>query len=58
MFRTILGAKQVNSGKNGEKHKRKQTMACHVFGLIEENMELSNVHLSVLFDVHPSEAFL
>ena len=30
MFRTIFGTKQVNSGKNGEKHKSKQTMACHV----------------------------
>ena len=27
---TILGSKQVNSGKNGEKHKSKQTISCHV----------------------------
>ena len=30
MFRTIFGAKQVNSGKNGEKHKSKQTISCHI----------------------------
>ena len=44
MFRTILGTKQVNSGKNGEKHKSKQTISCHVFGLMEENMDLSRNH--------------
>ncbi len=48
MFRTIFGTKQVNLGKNGEKHKSKETIACHVFfGLIEENMELSHIHLAV-----------
>jgi hypothetical protein len=30
MFRTIFSAKQVNLGKCGEKHKSKQTIACHV----------------------------
>ena len=30
MFRTIFVGKQVNSGENGEKHKSKQTIACHV----------------------------
>ena len=30
MCRTICGTKQVNSGKNGEKHKSKQTIARHV----------------------------
>ena len=28
--KTILGSKQVNSGKNEEKDKSKQTIACHV----------------------------
>jgi hypothetical protein len=28
--KTIFGAKQVNSSKNGEKHKSKQTISCHV----------------------------
>ena len=30
MFRTIFGTKKVNSGKNGEKHRSKQTIAFHV----------------------------
>ena len=30
MIRTIFDAKHVNSGKNGEKHKSKQTISCHV----------------------------
>ena len=30
MFRTIFGTKQVNSGKNREKHTSKQTIPCHV----------------------------
>ena len=30
--------------KNGEKYKSKQTITCHGFGLIEENMELSHIH--------------
>jgi hypothetical protein len=30
VFRTIFGAKQVNSGKNGEKLKSKQTISCNV----------------------------
>ena len=30
MFRTILVAKQLNSCKNGEKHKSKHTISCHV----------------------------
>ena len=34
MFRTIFGAKQVNSGKNWEKHKCKQTVACHVLACL------------------------
>ena len=31
--KTIFGVKQVNSGKNCEKHKSKQTIACHVLAL-------------------------
>ena len=34
MFRTIFGAKQVNSGKNWGKHKCKQTVACHVLACL------------------------
>ena len=45
MFRTIFGTKQFNLPKNGKKNKRKQTIAC--FGLVEENMELSHIHLAV-----------
>ena len=28
--KTIFGSNQVNSGENGEKHKSKQTISCHV----------------------------
>ena len=38
----IFGAKQVNSGRNGEKHQSR--LSC--FGLIKENMELPHIHLS------------
>ena len=48
MFRTIFGAKQLNSGKKREKHKskkKKNRISC--FGLMKENMELSDIHLAV-----------
>ena len=30
MLRTILGSDQVNSGKNGVKHRNQQTITCEV----------------------------
>jgi hypothetical protein len=36
------------TGKFGEKHIIRQTIACHVLALIEENMELSHIHLAVI----------
>ena len=43
MFRTIFGAKQVNSGKDVENTKvNKQLVA--LFWIIEENIDLSHIH--------------
>ena len=39
----FYGAKQVNSGKNGEKHKSKQTISCHVLAELKKNMDLSHI---------------
>ena len=32
----MFGTKQVNSGKKGEKHKSKETIACHVFAYLKK----------------------
>ena len=47
MFRTILGSDQLNSGKNGVKHRNQKNNRMSSFGLIEKNMELSHIYLAL-----------